>query len=293
MGSHNDRSNTHHQAIPMMRDTFQLALLQHKPTPGDIVTNKLRIKKYLATAAEQGTQLLLSPETSLTGYNISLNEARQVAQCADGKIADALASECRQHNIALAYGFIESANGDLYNSVQVINRHGVRVALYRKTHLWGELDRHLFSQGSNLAPVFELDDWQFGLLICYDVEFPETSRRLALEGAEVILVPTALMTPWAFVADHMIRVRAAENQVFIAYANYCGEENDVQYVGRSCIVSPTGEILARGTEEPDILTARLKRSTIEGIRADLSYHPDRRPELYAEISKKQTPNFKN
>jgi len=230
--------------------------------------------------AAQGSQMLLVPEASLTGYNITLSEARRVALRADGQTSEKLAAACRQYNIALAYSFIERDNNQLYNSVQVIDCNGERITHYRKTHLWGQLDRRLFTAGDNLAPVFELSGWRFGLLVCYDVEFPETSRRLALEGAEIILVPTALMTPWAFVAEHMIRVRAAENQLFVAYANYCGTENGIRYEGLSCIVSPAGNDLSRAEGAPICLTAELKRSALEEIRAVLPYHRDRRPELY-------------
>ncbi|MEE9322039.1 MAG: carbon-nitrogen hydrolase family protein [Granulosicoccus sp.] len=265
----------------MASDAFHLSLLQHAPTPCDIATSVSRIETQLRTVAAQGSQLLLVPEASLTGYNITPDEAKRVALHANGKTTEKLAAACRQHNIALAYGFVERDDHQLYNTVQVIDRNGERVAHYRKTHLWGELDRALFTAGDDLAPVFELHGWQFGLLICYDVEFPETSRRLAFEGAETILVPTALMTPWAFVAEHMIRVRAAENQLFIAYANYCGAENGIHYEGLSCIVSPAGNDLSRAKNVATCLTAELKRGTLEDIRAALPYHQDRRPDLYS------------
>jgi predicted amidohydrolase len=264
----------------MTSDAFHLSLLQHSPTPCDIAVSVSRIETQLRTVAAQGSQMLLVPEASLTGYNITAVEAKRVALLADGQTTNKLAAACRQHSIALAYGFVERDNNQLYNTVQVIDRNGERVARYRKTHLWGELDRELFTAGDDLAPVFELDGWRFGLLICYDVEFPETSRRLTLEGAETILVPTALMTPWAFVAEHMIRVRAAENQIFIAYANYCGAENGIQYEGLSCIISPAGKELSRAKDVATCLTAELKRRTLEEIRAALPYHQDRRPELY-------------
>lgn len=268
----------------MTSDAFHLSLLQHTPTPCDIAASVSRIETQLRTVAAQGSQLLLVPEASLTGYNTTLNEAKRVALRADGQTTGKLAAACRQYNIALAYGFIERDNNQLYNTVQVIDCNGERIAHYRKTHLWGKLDSQLFTAGSDLAPVFELDGWRFGLLICYDVEFPETSRRLALEGAEIILVPTALMTPWAFVAEHMIRVRAAENQVFIAYANYCGAENGIHYEGLSCIVSPAGKDLSRAEDTPICLTTELKRSELEEIRAALPYRQDRRPELYSHLT---------
>ena len=170
----------------------------------------------------------------------------------------------------------------LHNTAQLIGPDGRALARYRKTHLWGELDRSLFAAGDDLAPVVELGGWRLGLLICYDVEFPEAVRRLALEGAELIAVPTALMRPFAFVADLVTRVRAYENGLYLAYANYCGGENGLDYTGRSAIVGPDGEEVAKAAEAPALLHARLERGAIARARDALPYLDGRRPELYAE-----------
>jgi predicted amidohydrolase len=84
----------------------------------------------------------------------------------------------------------------------------------------------MFSPEAIIFPLVELEGWKLGLLICYDLEFPENARRLALAGAELILVPTANMVPFDFVADVTVRARAFENQCYVAYANYCGHEGD-------------------------------------------------------------------
>ncbi len=267
-----------------MSGTFTLALLQHAPTPADVDTSIERIRATAAQASAQGAQLLLVPEASLTGYNIPLALAQEVAVEADGSTTAALKSICQEYAIALAYGYIERAAGALFNTVQVIDATGTIVSHYRKTHLWGDLDRNLFKAGDAFAPAFELDGWRLGLLICYDIEFPETVRHLALAGCELVLAPTALMTPWSFVADHVTKVRAAENQLYLAYANYCGPEHDIEYVGHSCIVSPDGTDLTRAGADPQLLMATLTREAISAIRQDLPYHRDRRPELYRALT---------
>ncbi|MGQ7843636.1 carbon-nitrogen hydrolase family protein [Granulosicoccus sp. 3-233] len=263
---------------------LMLAVLQHRPTPASTEESLARMEDAAARAAANDVQLLVCPEASLTGYNIPLSSARSVAVERDGDTTDRIRNLCLRHGIALAYGYIERDGDQLFNAVNVISASGELVSHYRKTHLWGELDRALFSAGDDYAPVFELNGWKVGLLICYDIEFPESSRHLSLQGAELILAPTALMAPWTFVADVTTRARAAENQVYFAYANYCGPEGDLNYVGRSCIIGPDGEEMARAGDEPDLLTARLTRQAIMDIRQDLPYHMDRRPELYQSLT---------
>jgi len=209
---------------------------------------------------------------------------RAIAQSDDGELANSIAELCVRHRIAIAYGYAEKANNNFYNCVQVIDATGSTCGKYRKTHLWGDLDRSLFTAGSDIAPLFSLHGWSVGLLICYDIEFPECARRLAMEGADLLLVPTGLMRPWREVAEMVVPVRAYENQLYIAYTNYCGNEADLTYEGRSCIVGPDGVDLARAdSTTPSLLTATLQKSAIETNRTALPYHRDRRPELYSGL----------
>lgn len=263
---------------------LMLAILQHRSTPAAIEESLSRMENAAADAAAKGMHLLVCPEASLTGYNIPLSTARSVAVERDGHTTDRIRNLCLRHGIAMTYGFIERDGQQMFNAVNVINATGELVAHYRKSHLWGELDRSMFSAGDGFAPVFDLNGWKIGLLICYDIEFPESSRYLALQGADLILAPTALMHPWTFVADVITRARAAENQLYFAYANYCGPEGELQYVGRSCLIGPDGEELARAGNEPVLLTATLNKQAISDIRQSLPYHTDRRPEIYQPLT---------
>ena len=266
-------------------DELRIALLQHVPVPGDTTSATQRIEKFAVEAASAGCSLLLVPECSVTGYNQPLNAMQQVALRDDDETQTAIARVCVQHSLSIAYGFAEKDKDFYYNTVQVISETGELSGKYRKTHLWGELDRELFTEGSELSPVFTINGWQIGLLICYDIEFPEAARTLALAGAELILVPTGLMHPWRDVAERVVPVRAYENQLYIAYCNYCGSEADLDYEGRSCIVGPDGSDLARAEQSQVLLTATLTRSAIEQNRQALPYHRDRRPGLYHSLSK--------
>lgn len=267
-----------------MNDTTTIALVQHVSTPGDVAASLERMAAYAKQASDAGAELLLFPEASLTGYNNTIETNEQIAESHDGAAAQKIAALCKEHNLAIAYGFAERNNNQTYNSVQLIDATGSALALYRKTHLWGEQDRTLFTAGEDLIPVIDWNGWRVGFLICYDIEFPETARRLAIEGAELILNPTALMAPYTTIADQVVPVRALENQLFIAYANFCGNEYEQHYVGHSCIAGPDGAVLSKATNKPEMLIAKLDKSSIAKNREALPYHKDRLPRLYKVLS---------
>jgi predicted amidohydrolase len=168
--------------------------------------------------------------------------------------------------------------------VQLIDADGVRLANYRKTHLFGDIDHDAFSPGTDETVIAELDGWRVGLLICYDVEFPENVRRLALAGADFVAVPTAVMPPYDFVATHMVPTRAFENGVFVAYANRCEVENGLEYIGLSCVCGPDGADLARAGRDEELIFAELDAGLIEQWRRVNTYFADRNPALYRSLS---------
>lgn len=271
-----------------MNDALTIAVLQHESSPGNLSANLQRLTDTAAQAAAQNVQLLVTPETSLCGYNLSLEANRGVAQPAQGDLSNAVSALCKQNNLAIAYGFVEQDGSTYYNTVQIIDKTGKILQRYRKSHLWGAMDKQLFTAGDAVMPPVNIDGWQVGMLICYDVEFPENARTHALAGAELIIVPTALAGDWHTVADRVVPVRAYENQLFIAYANFCGVENDCHYAGRSCICGPDSEDLARAQTETTLLVATLNKSDIESIRKEIPYHQDRLPSLYQAITSKRS-----
>ncbi len=267
-----------------MNTDITIAALQHVPAPNNLAAALRRLETSASQAADGGCDLLVVPECSITGYNQPLETMQQIALEAKGRTTDSISEICRQHKIAIAYGFAEKDGNQYFNCVQVIDSSGDIAGKYRKTHLWGDLDRTLFSAGDALAPVFSIKGWQIGLLICYDIEFPEAARALALAGAELILVPTGLMQPWRDVAERVVPVRAYENQLYIAYCNYCEAEGDLTYEGRSGIVGPDGADLDRAGKTPTLLTATLTKDAIAKNREALPYHRDRLPHLYKTLA---------
>ncbi|TLP58089.1 MULTISPECIES: carbon-nitrogen hydrolase family protein [Pseudomonas] len=260
---------------------MRIALYQGHPGPLDVPGNLVRLRQQAEYAAARGAQLLVCPEMFLSGYNIGLAQVSRLAEPADGRSALAVAEIAQAQRIAIVYGYPEQAgDGALYNSVQLIDAQGRSLCNYRKTHLFGTLDRAMFSPGADHFPVVELDGWKVGMLICYDIEFPENARRLALAGAELILVPTANMAPYDFVCQVTVRSRAQENQCYLVYANYCGAEGDIHYCGQSSIVGPDGSQLALAAQEPGLLLADIERERVARGREAFPYLADLRQDLH-------------
>ncbi|MCQ9468823.1 carbon-nitrogen hydrolase family protein [Pseudomonas alliivorans] len=261
---------------------MRVALYQCEPMPLDVSGNLTRLEHQAQAAAAQGAQVLVCPEMFLTGYNIGARACAELAQAQDGPAAQRIAEIARQYAIAILYGYPErSVEQRIYNAVQLIDSRGERSSNYRKTHLFSELDKSMFSAGEDLGPVVGLNGWRLGMLICYDVEFPENTRRLALAGAELILVPTANMAPFDFVCDVTVRARAFENHCYVVYANYCGSEGEIRYCGLSSVCAPDGSRPALAAQDERLLIADLDRAQLAQARTVNDYFKDRRPDVYS------------
>jgi len=263
-------------------DTLSLALWQCA-----YAANTSEALQELESAAAQarasGADLLICPEMSLTGYGIGPERVANLAEHPDGPLAQGVGQIARRHGLAIVYGYPES-NGNLrpFNAAQVMGPLGHPLAHYRKTHLFGDTDRVQFSAGDLPPGVFTWRGWHLGLLICYDVEFPETTRLLALQGADAALVPTANMVAFDEVPQLLVPARACENQMYVAYANACGEEPGLVYGGLSTLASPRGDVLAQAGRGETLLYGKLQRS-LRNASGAASQLPHRRTGLYGGL----------
>lgn len=263
---------------------MRIAVFQGPADGGEVGGNLDLLERIARDAAGRGAGLLVCPEMFLAGYAIGALAARRLAEPADGLSAGRAAAIARSCGLALLYGYPErSPDGRVFNAALLIDRAGRRLANHRKAHLFGD-DRSAFSAGETLVTVADLDGLRTGILICYDVEFPESARLLALAGVDLIAVPTALMQPYAFIPRGLVAARAYESQVFIAYANRCGREADLVYEGASCIVGPDGRDLARAGTGQELILADLDPAALEASRRINTYLRDRRPELYGDLA---------
>ncbi len=270
--------------------TFNVAVVQMDPKIGDLAANRAAILAGIANAATSGANLVVFPECALSGYVFdSAAAAMPASESVPGETTEAVVEACRRHNIFAIVGLLERERNDLFNSAFVAGPNGL-VANYRKCHLpvLG-IDRYV-GAGQDL-PIIELPFARIGILICYDIRFPEAVRSLTLRGADVIVVPTNWPEGADSAPEFLTRARAWENRVYIAACNRVGSERGTRFIGRSQIVAPDGTFLAQadGMSETMLIAgidpalARQKKLVIKAGEFELDPIGGRRPELYGDL----------
>ncbi|MFC9642554.1 carbon-nitrogen hydrolase family protein [Streptomyces mirabilis] len=261
---------------------MRTALLQSSGRPGSVVENLKVLDEAAGRAAAAGAGLVVAPEMFLTGYAIGDDIAR-LAEPADGDSADAVAEIATRHGVAVVYGYPEREGETVYNSAQLISADGTRLANYRKTHLFGCFERDHFTPGEQPVVQADLNGLRVGLMICYDVEFPENVRAHALAGTDLLVVPTAQMHPFQFVAESVVPVRAFENQMYVAYVNRVGPEGEFEFVGLSTLAGPDGIARTRAGRGEELVLADADPDFLAASREANPYLKDRRPGLYGSL----------
>ncbi len=250
--------------------------------PGSIDESLAALRAAARRAAAAGAGLLAVSEMYLTGYAIG-DAVAALAEPADGPAARRVGEIAAECGLAIVYGYPERAGAAVFNSAQLVGPDGTRPANYRKTHLFGEFEADHFTAGDTPVVQARLAGLTVGLLICYDVEFPEAVRAHALAGTDLLVVPTALMSPYDFVPRTLVPARAYESQLYVAYANRCGPEGEFHFTGLSCLAGPDGEVRARAGAGEDLVLGEADPAALGASRAELPYLRDRRPELYRPL----------
>ncbi len=264
-----------------------IALAQTAPVLNDNEENLRRMAGFIQRICqEQQTDLIVFPELALSGHECGLNFTR-LAERVTGHAVSFLAGKAAEFNVHVAFGMPvkEKVESILFNSVVLIGPDGELLGDYRKLHLRGE-ERLAFRPGYRL-PVFETEFGGLGLMIGWDLAFPEVARSLALDGADLILVPagweTANMDEWRAYAV----ARACENGVYIAAANRVGEEPSYSFGGESMLVGPRGQIhtaLDEAVEGYALATVDLDE--VRKVREETQILQCRQPAAYRALVRK-------
>lgn len=265
---------------------MKIALYQGPGRLNDVEGAFTQMAELAGRAKASGADLLLLPEMYLSGYNIGLSNAKKAAITADGQDMARIGKIAETNGIALAFGYPELVGEDVANSAVLIAPTGKVLLNYRKSHLFGATDRGMFAAIGSEFALADLNGFKIGLLICYDIEFPEPARRHALAGADILLVPTAQMEPYEQVARHIIPARAYENQVYVAYANHSGNADGFEYIGLSSICGPDGAVLAAAGKGEELIYAVCDAAHQSAVRQTDPLLADRRPELYFPLAAK-------
>ena len=232
---------------------MRIAIWQTPSPAGDVTTALTDLSRALQSAAAIGAVMLVTPEVFLPGYNH--DGLPDLAQPSDGVWLGQVATLCRQAGCGVTLGYAER-DGGLHNAAITFDAQGVPVARYRKIQLYGRREQTLYTPGDSYS-VFILHGVTCALLICYDIEFAPHIAKLAARGVQLILCPTANMQPFNHVVRYTVSAMAANHGLTIAYANYCGSEGDLSYVGGSLIADPYGEPLVQAGLGPALLVADL------------------------------------
>jgi (R)-amidase len=251
---------------------MKIELLQMAGRDGDTAYNLERTLQAIASSAP-GSDLLLFPETQLMGF-ANAEQLREVAEPLDGPSVQAVLRAVRERNVAVVLGMAERDGDSFYNTSLLLTPEGIALR-YRKTHLWPS-ERGLFRPGDRFTTVL----WKgvrVGLLICYDIELPETARALGQLGAELILVSNGNMDPYGPVHRTAIMARAQENQAFALMVNRVGTGNDgLVFAGGSALVDPFGRLLYEAGREECRQLVELDLGQLQAARRDYDYLKDRR-----------------
>lgn len=252
------------------------AAIQFNVKQGDVDANLAYVRAALKRAAEQGAQLVVLPEMWSSGF--AYRQLNELALRTAG-IVEELQELSRRLKLVIC-GSMPEPNGDkVFNTAYVVD-NGRLAGIYRKLHLFTLLGEEKAFSGGDQWLLADTSVGRIGVIICYDLRFPELSRRLALEGAQVICVPSQWPKPREEHWRTLLRARAIENQLFVVSANACGLVGKLDFFGMSMIINPKGEVLAEAGEEQGEIVAQLDMQVMSDWRAQIPCFNDRKPDCY-------------
>jgi omega-amidase len=261
---------------------MKFSLYQMDIFPGEPDKNRQKVKAWVEKEVENNNpDTIVLPEMWTTAYTLADLEdlADQNAEPTKSFLEELAA----KYKINIIGGSIANkVKDDIYNSSFVVNRNGKTVYQYDKAHLVPMLNEHTYlTGGKKPAEVFELDGIKMGLIICYDLRFPELIRSLALEGAQILHIvaewPLARRSHWR----NLQLTRAIENQMYVLSCNRIGTYDDVEFAGTSMAIDPWGDILLEGSvNKEETLMISLDLGKVKQVRNDVPIFTSRVPHLY-------------
>jgi len=272
---------------------MRITVAQNQNTP-DMEANKRRVAKLVEEAARQKSDLVLLPEMSILEFFPRVPHEYDYFKLAEPIPGDTMVwfqRLARDNDIAIVYNHYELSREHLcFDCSVVIDRLGAYVGRQRMMHLSeepGYNEKFYYAPGQDTYHVFELEGWRFGVAICYDRHFPEVFRSFIMQGAECVLVPTAVAAsePFADIYQFEMQAAAVTHGVYVAMANRTGTEAPLSFLGKSMVIDPLGRVVESLNDQPDrTLTVALDRAKVTNARMMFPFLRDRRPETYASVT---------
>lgn len=241
--------------------------------------NAKKMASFIEKSKKKNADVIVFPEMSDLGYDLE-NLADSATKNSQEQFLKILKNAAQKNKINVVAGIVESKNEEFHNLAIVIDSKGELKHRYQKIHLYTPAGEGIFTPGDKMVK-FRINDFTAGLLICYDIRFPEMCRSLALEGVNLLIIPTA----WPFPRlDHwklLTRARAIENQCFVVAANRVGKDDSTFFCGNSRIIDPHGTILSSCSEDQEeLIFARLDIKKLSFVRNRQKVFEHRKPTLY-------------
>lgn len=267
---------------------MKVAAVQLK-SGADKSANLQKAKEYIKKAKELGADFVLLPEMYMAFLHpkLGVNRYAEIAEPLDGPFVSGLAECAKENQVYVICGIYESKSNETaraYNTTVFLNRNGELLQAYHKTHLY---DAFNYKESDSIIPgtvpqaVIETEFGKAGLMVCYEIRFPEISRRLAIQGADFLFIPAAWVDG-IMKEEHwktLLRARAIENTVYVFAADQTGNN----FSGQSMIIDPMGVVKANAGEEETIIITEIDLDRIKRVREKLPSVADRRTEFYTTV----------
>ncbi len=260
-----------------MYKSFKAGVIQFDVECGKIEANLAKISAYLESLASENVSLAVLPELFSCSFD---NENLKEHAGATQNIIETLSAFSLKYKMAIA-GTLPELEGDrVFNTMVFIDTDGKIKGKYRKLHLFRLTGEHLYYTAGNGIVTVDSTLGRIGLMICYDLRFPELARALFLKGAELIVISAQWPEPRKEHWEALIRARAIENQLFMVCSNRTGTEAGLTFPGTSMIADPMGRILAHAGSHDACVFSQIDPLTVKDIRTLIPCMADRRPEVY-------------
>jgi len=248
-----------------------IAIFQYKMRDENPLRRIERLEAQLQK--NDALDLIVCPELFLSGYG-SFDKIKEYCEASTGEYSKQISLLAKKYSTAIVYGYPEINNDNLFNSAQYFDNQGLSLANHRKKMLPPTADESKIFKSGSESSIITINGIKAAIVICYELEFPELIRKLALDGVKLIIAPTGQSSHWPAAALYNCRTRAFENGIFVIYANSIGTLNGISFMGESKIIGPDGLDIINANKGEKVIVGEINTDQISLVRKKLPYLDD-------------------
>jgi predicted amidohydrolase len=258
---------------------LRVSLVQMSVDTGKPQINRDKAVKMIQKAAEAKPDVVILPEMWNTGY--SFNNLESICDREGNPTLEIIKELARKNYTNIVAGSIaDLRDNKVFNTSYIVDRNGEKVFQYSKVHLFRLMEEDRYLTAGDALGLFQLENAWYGVMICYDLRFPELMRSLALKGAKAVFVPAQWPYPRQEHWVTLLRARAIENQLYVIATNRVGKGGDNRFFGSSMVVDPWGEVVVQAGDEEGVVNAKIDLGLVDSVREKIPVFEDRREEIY-------------